>query len=84
MKEMLKVVVERLKNPYFTLGVLGMIGTIFSAAGISVEALTSWQVLFDSVLSILANPFLLASVCATVAGIFVDPTTKGFLDKPKQ
>ena len=68
---------DRFKNPYF---ILGLLGVVFSAAGINVETLTSWHLLWQGILNILGNPFLLASVIAAVLGIFVDPTTKGFKD----
>ena len=69
---------NRFKNIYF---ILGLFGVIFSAAGVSVESLTSWDILFGNILNILGNPFLLASVIASVIGVFVDPTTAGFRDK---
>ena len=69
---------ERFKNPYF---ILGLFGIIFSAAGISVESLTNWKLLWEGILSILGNPFLLASVIAAVIGVFVDPSTKGLKDQ---
>lgn len=69
---------DRLKNPYF---VIGLIGVIFSAAGIDFESLTNWSILWQNVLSILNNPFLLVSVITALVGVFVDPTTEGFTDK---
>lgn len=69
---------ERFKNPYF---VFGLIGVIFSAARVDLESLTNWSILWQNVLSILGNPFLLMSVCLAVLGVFVDPSTEGFRDK---
>lgn len=69
---------DRLKNPYF---IIGLIGVVFSAAGIDFESLTNWSILWQNVLSILNNPFLLVSVITALIGVFVDPTTKGFTDK---
>lgn len=69
---------DRFKNPFFW---LGLVGIIFSAAGINVETLTNWRLLWEGVLSILGNPFLLASVIAAVLGVFVDPSTKGLKDQ---
>ena len=70
--------IDRLKNPYF---IVGLIGVIFSAAGIDFESLTNWSILWQNVLSVLNNPFLLVSVITALIGVFVDPTTKGFTDK---
>lgn len=69
---------ERLKNPLFWLG-LG--GVVFSAAGIDFNTLTSWKLLLDALLNILANPVAVVSVIAAVIGVWTDPTTKGFKDK---
>ena len=72
---------ERFKNPYF---VIGLIGVVFSAAGIDFESLTDWSILWRNILDILGNPFLLASVVVAIIGVFVDPSTKGFKDKTHQ
>ena len=69
---------ERFKNPYF---ILGLVGIIFSAAGIDFESLTNWSILWQNVLGILNNPYLLMSVVMAVLGVFVDPSTKGLKDK---
>lgn len=68
---------NRLKNPYFWLG-LG--GIIFSSAGVDFKTLTSWSLLGDALLSILANPVAVVAVAAAVIGVFVDPSTKGLKD----
>lgn len=68
---------NRLKNPYFWLG-LG--GIIFSSAGVDFNTLTSWSLLGDALLSILANPVAVVAVAAAVIGVFVDPSTKGLKD----
>ena len=69
---------DRFKNPYF---ILGLFGIVFSAAGINVETLTNWGLLWKGILSILSNPFLLASVVAAIIGVFVDPSTQGLRDR---
>ena len=69
---------ERFKNPYFW---LGLIGVIFSAAGISLESLTDWGLLWQGILSILGNPFLLLSCFVAILGVFVEPTSSGLKDK---
>ncbi|MGL5559190.1 MAG: phage holin [Paraclostridium dentum] len=68
---------KRFKNPYFWLG-LG--GVIFSSAGVDFNTLTSWSLLGDALLSILANPVAIVAVAAAVIGVFVDPSTKGLKD----
>lgn len=68
---------SRFKNPYFWLG-LG--GIIFSAAGVDFKTLTSWNLLGSAFFGILANPVSLVAVIAGVIGVFVDPSTKGLKD----
>ncbi|MGY5268771.1 phage holin [Paraclostridium bifermentans] len=68
---------SRIKNPYFWLG-LG--GIIFSSAGVDFKTLTSWSLLGDALLSILANPVAVVAVAAAIIGVFVDPSTKGLKD----
>lgn len=68
---------NRFKNPYFWFGLIGVIAT---AAGVNIESLTSWDVLYQNILNILANPFLIACVAVAITGVFVDPTTKGLKD----
>lgn len=68
---------NRFKNPYFWLG-LG--GVIFSAAGIDFKTLTSWSLLGEALLSILANPVAVVAVIAAVIGVCVDTSTKGLKD----
>lgn len=75
MKENIK---KRLKNPYFWLG-LG--GVIFSAAGVDFNSLTSWSLLGKAFLDIVANPVAIVAVAAALIGLFIDPTTPGLKDK---
>ncbi len=68
---------NRFKNPYFWLG-LG--GIVFSSAGVDFKTLTSWNLLGDALLNILANPVSVVAVTAAIIGVFVDPSTKGLKD----
>ncbi|MCU9808378.1 phage holin [Paraclostridium sp. AKS46] len=68
---------NRLKNPYFWLG-LG--GVIFSSAGVDFNTLTSWNLLGEALFNILANPVSVVAVTAAIIGVFVDPSTKGLKD----
>lgn len=86
MKMNLKV---RVKNPYFWIG-LG--GVILTAMGISADMLTSWAAVWDALVNLVSNPFMLGSVVLAVLGVVLDPTTAGIGDseqamtytKPKQ
>ena len=68
---------KRLRNPYFWIGLLGV---ILTAAGINAETLTSWHAVWEAVRSLLGNPYLLGSAAAAVLGVFVDPSTEGLRD----
>lgn len=67
----------RLKNPWFW---VGLIGVILTAMGVSPETFTSWEVVKDQFLSLVTNPFMLGSVAVAVLGVFLDPTTNGVGD----
>ena len=68
---------NRTKNVYFW---LGLIGIVCNAANVDFNSLTSWSLLFQSVLGILNNPVAVMSVTMAMLGVFVDPTTKGLKD----
>lgn len=70
----------RLKNPYFW---LGLVGVILSAMGVEASMLTSWAALWDSIVSLFSNPFMLGSVIAAIVGVITDPTTKGLGDSKR-
>lgn len=74
MKTNLKV---RIKNPWFWIGLLGV---IFTAMGVSPDVFTSWEILWEHILGLLKNPFMLGSVATALLGVFVDPTTAGVGD----
>ena len=64
----------RIKNPWFW---VGLVGIILTAMGVSPEMLTSWGILWDNLVALVQNPFMLGSVVLAVLGVFVDPTTAG-------
>lgn len=68
---------DRFKNPWFWIGILGV---IFTAMGISPETITSWTILKDQLISLISNPYMLVTVIMAVLGVFVNPTTKGIKD----
>lgn len=77
MKKILENLKKRAKNPYFWVGI---VGTILSAARIDATSLTNWNILFNNVVGILSNPYLLGTVVMSLLGVFVNPTTKGLKD----
>lgn len=79
----------RMKNPWFWVGLLGV---ILTAMGVEPAMLTSWEAVWAAFCELIRNPFMLGSVAVAVLGVFVDPTTKGVgdsaqaltYDKPKE
>ena len=67
----------RIKNPYFWIGLLGV---ILTAMGISPEMLTSWSAVWEAIVGLALNPFMIGSVIIAVIGVLVDPTTSGIGD----
>lgn len=70
----------RAKNPWFW---VGLFGTILTAMGVSPEMFTSWGAVWESVVNLFSNPFMLVSVVLAVLGVFVDPTTAGVGDSTR-
>lgn len=70
----------RAKNPWFW---VGLFGTIMAAMGVSPEMFTSWEAVWEAVVNLLSNPFMLVSVALAVLGVFVDPTTAGVGDSTR-
>ena len=68
---------QKFKNPIFW---LSLIAIMFASAGVEFNTLTSWRLLGESFLSILANPVSVVSVIVAVIGVFNDNSTKG-IDK---
>lgn len=71
---------SRLKNPYFWVGVLGMLSL---AIGVEPETLTSWGLVWDAIVQFISNPVAIFSAGLTMLSVFVDPTTKGIKDPKK-
>lgn len=70
----------RFKNPWFW---VGLCGTILTAMGVSPEMFTSWGAVWEAVVNLFSNPFMLVSVVLAVLGVFVDPTTAGIGDSKR-
>jgi phi LC3 family holin len=67
----------RAKNPYFW---IGLVGVILAAMGVDASMFTSWGAVWDAIVGLVTNPFMLWSVFLAVIGVLVDPTTKGIAD----
>lgn len=70
--------IKRFKNVGFWIGIIGV---ILTAAGIDPSSITSWSVLFNNILEVVKNPYMLITIVMAVVGVFTDPTTPGITDK---
>lgn len=70
----------RFKNPWFW---VGLVGAVLSAMGVSPEMFTSWATVWEAIVNLVSNPFMLGSVAMAILGIFVDPTTAGIGDSQR-
>lgn len=68
---------NRYKNPYFWIG-LG--GVILTAMGLNISEITNWQSLQTAFVDFISNPSIIATTFLAILGVFVDPTTKGIKD----
>lgn len=78
MKLNLKV---RLKNPVFLVQLfLSVLMPILAYAGLTLQDLTSWEVLGNVFLNALKNPYVLGTIAISVWNALNDPTTEGLED----
>ena len=70
----------RIKNPYFWVGLLGV---ILSAMGVSADMFTSWDIVIAQAKALISNPFMISSVIMAVLGTLIDPTTAGVTDSQR-
>lgn len=70
----------RFKNPWFW---VGLVGVILTAMGVSPDTLTSWEAVKVAVLNLVTNPFMIGCVVVAVLGVFIDPTTHGIGDSDR-
>ena len=60
---------------------IGIVGIVLTAAGIDPASITSWDILFNNIVEVIKNPYMLVTIIMAVVGVFTDPTTPGIKDK---
>lgn len=71
----------RLKNPLFWFAILAAVSApMFTAAGVEWEDMTSWAILWETIVSAVMNPFVVGCMVVAVYGVVNDWTTDGFGD----
>lgn len=68
---------RRIKNIYFW---VGLAGTFLLAAGKDLSTLTTWPKLFEAIMDVFKNPYLLLYSSMAILGDFVDTSTPGLRD----
>lgn len=71
---------KRFKNIGFWIGIIGV---VLTAAGIDPTTLTSWDILFNNLVAVVKNPYMLVTIAMAIVGVFTDPTTAGIRDNKK-
>ena len=71
----------RFKNPIFILQlILAILSPILLYANLTVQDLTTWDIVGTLLLGAFSNPYLLVNVAISVWNALNDPTTEGITD----
>lgn len=71
----------RIKNPMFWVGIAAAVFTpILTYMGITAQELTSWQMVGNTLITAVSNPYVLLMVAVSVYNAVVDPTSTGITD----
>lgn len=73
--------VERYKNPWFWVGIGGI---VLTSLQVEASSLTTWANVGDLILKTVSNPYLLGITAMAILGVFIDPTSKGIGDKKEK
>lgn len=68
---------KRIKNPYFW---IGLVGVILTNLQVDASSLTSWDKVWELIINTKQNPYLLTTTIMAIVGVVIDPTTKGIRD----
>lgn len=69
--------IERYKNPWFWVGIGGI---VLTSLQVEASTLTTWASVGELVIKTASNPFLLGTTAMAVLGVFINPTSKGLGD----
>lgn len=71
----------RLKNPVWWAHIIvAMLVPVIGYYGLNVRELTSWNVLFDTALQAIRNPYVIGCTLVAAWNAVYDPTSKGLCD----
>ncbi len=69
--------IERYKNPWFWVGIGGI---VLTSLQVEASTLTTWASVGELFIKTVSNPFLLGTTAMAVLGVFINPTSKGLGD----
>ena len=76
--------IVRFKNPVWWVQLfMAILLPIIGYFGLTVENLTSWQILLNTLANAIQNPYVLGLVIVSVWNTLIDPTTKGLSDSER-
>ena len=71
----------RLQNwSFWTMLAIGVFGLVCSFLSMEASDFSSWTVVWESVLTIVSNPYFLVSIAIYIFGLITDTSTNGFKD----
>lgn len=71
----------RVKNPVWWVQVLlAIIAPVLSYFGFTPESMTSWNIVWDTLLRAVQNPYVIGLCIISFVNTLNDPTTKGICD----
>ena len=76
MKNILKEIQKRITSPVFWVGVGSIISIIVNTSGIKMEEMTSWSILFENILAVIKNPYIVISILIAIFAFLNNPTNK--------
>lgn len=69
---------NRFKNIYFW---IGLVGVILTSLQVEASSLTTWNSVGQLIINTVQNPYLLFTTAMAVIGVVVDPSSKGLKDR---
>mgnify|MGYP000986447908 FL=1 len=69
--------IERYKNPWFWVGIGGI---VLTSLQVEASTLTTWASVGELIIKTASKPFLLGPTAMAVLGVFINPTSKGLGD----
>jgi hypothetical protein len=73
---LMKEILKRLKSPVVISGIVSILTFTVTMLGIEFKDITTWEILFENLVAVFTNPFILFSVLVQLFAFFNNPTNK--------